>query len=45
MHALTTTAAALPAIIDELRARGYRFLTLPQMAAEGTPTPGHWRAY
>jgi peptidoglycan/xylan/chitin deacetylase (PgdA/CDA1 family) len=45
MHTLPQTAAALPSIIDELRARGYRFLTLPEMAALGTPTPGHWTAY
>jgi len=45
MHTLPQTAAALPSIIDDLRARGYRFLTLPEMAALGTPTPGHWTAY
>ena len=45
MHTLPDTAAALPTIIHELRARGYRFLTLPEMAALGTPTSGHWRAY
>jgi peptidoglycan/xylan/chitin deacetylase (PgdA/CDA1 family) len=45
MHTLPETAAALPTIIDELRARGYRFLTLPELAALGTPTPGHWRDY
>jgi peptidoglycan/xylan/chitin deacetylase (PgdA/CDA1 family) len=45
MHTLPETAAALPTIIDDLRARGYSFMTLPEMAALGTPTPGHWRDY
>ena len=45
MHTLPETAAALPTIIDELRARGYGFGTLPQLAALGTPTPGHWQPY
>ena len=45
MHTLPETAAALPTIIDDLRARGYGFATLPQLAALGTPTPGHWRDY
>jgi peptidoglycan/xylan/chitin deacetylase (PgdA/CDA1 family) len=45
MHTLPETAAALPTIIGDLRARGYRFLTLPELAALGTPTPGHWRDY
>lgn len=45
MHTLPQTAAALPTIIDRLRARGYSFMTLPELAALGTPTPGHWRDY
>ena len=44
MHTLPETAAALPTIIAELRARGYGFMTIPQLAALGTPTPGHWPA-
>ena len=45
MHTLPQTAAALPTIIHQLRARGYGFMTLPELAAIGTPTPGHWAAY
>jgi peptidoglycan/xylan/chitin deacetylase (PgdA/CDA1 family) len=45
MHTLPQTAAALPTIIHQLRARGYRFMTLPELAAIGTPTPGHWAPY
>jgi peptidoglycan/xylan/chitin deacetylase (PgdA/CDA1 family) len=45
MHTVPETVAALPTIIAELRARGFSFATLPQLAALGTPTPGHWQPY
>ena len=45
MHTLPATAAALPTIIRRLRARGYGFMTLPELATIGTPTAGHWKAY
>lgn len=45
LHTLPQTAAALPAIVAELRARGYGLLSVPQLALLGTPTPGHWLSY
>jgi peptidoglycan-N-acetylglucosamine deacetylase len=48
------TAAALPLFIPQLRARGYRFVTVSELLAMGTPvaagecyerTPGDNRRY
>lgn len=34
------TVPAVPGIIDELKRRGYTFVTVPQLLAPGTPAPG-----
>ncbi|MFF3979608.1 polysaccharide deacetylase family protein [Streptomyces sp. NPDC001828] len=34
------TVPAVPGIIDELKRRGYTFVTVPQLLAPGTPQPG-----
>lgn len=34
------TVPAVPGIIDELKKRGYTFVTVPQLLAPGTPQPG-----
>jgi peptidoglycan-N-acetylglucosamine deacetylase len=36
----TQTIAALPAIISQLRARGYRLVTVPQLLRDDPPPPG-----
>ncbi len=45
MHTLPQTADALPAIIGDLRARGFSFATIPELARIGTPISGGWPAY
>jgi peptidoglycan/xylan/chitin deacetylase (PgdA/CDA1 family) len=42
MHTVGGTAIALPTIIEQLRAQGYEMLTIPQLAAIGTPDNAHW---
>ena len=34
------TAAAVPIIIKQLRKRGFKFVTVPQMMADDPPPPG-----
>ncbi len=45
MHTLPQTADALPAIIADLRTRGFSFATIPELALLGTPSSGGWPAY
>jgi len=45
LHTVWQTASALPSTITRLQARGYRLVSLPALAAVGTPTNAHWRNY
>jgi peptidoglycan-N-acetylglucosamine deacetylase len=42
MHVLDQTAAALPSIIKQLRARHFLMVSLPALERIGTPSPGGW---
>lgn len=45
LHTVAQTAIALPAIIERLRLRGFELVSLPQLAAAGSPSSGYWPSY